>query len=463
MPASRSKQSEAADMQVDSELYVPGTPGCDPIDEPEPWDMEDIKLKDTLEVEKALSQAANTSETSFKTIKSNPITSGTTLNIPNFGKADLAERIARFESDLRENEHRVGKEKQADHRQDRRFNAPYQKQDDRRAQWSKEKRRLTQELGHAQAENRTLQRVNEELERELRGAREALAREQAHREEDRRLLHTRAKELRDTQTFLTKADVHSFAEIKKMVEGLNSEVLQIAAMMVDEFDCKGKDAGMRDEFEDMTTAVTQTRKILGEPMVQLLQDHKDKDMHIEVVQKSIQALLVKAADHFISRWSSDVPLSSFFQDMYDHIRISKNPAVAGRWRAMTRETTKYVLETDFDEKFSWLMQESLRDVLHRMVEKFGDRLDVLATLVKKLDRAIGEGITSRDLFVVAVDAGTEFDPSYMNAVEDGSGPIACSCDLGLGISATAEEGQQETRAECLVKVGVVYVSSFETR
>ncbi|KAK0222694.1 hypothetical protein EDD85DRAFT_752265, partial [Armillaria nabsnona] len=240
------------------------------------------------------------------------------------------------------------------------------------------------------------------------------------REEDRRLLDTRGKELRDTQMFLTKADTYSFAEIKDMVEGLNSEVLQIAAMMVDEFDCKGRDAGMRDEFEDLTTAVMQMRKVLGEPMVRLLQNHKDRDMHIEVVQKSIQAILVNATSHFISCWSSNNPMSSVFQDMYHHIRTSKNPAVAGRWRAMTREITKYVLDTNFDERFSWFLLESLRDVLHvagwsnadtekRMVDKFGERLNVLVTLVKKLDRAIGEGITSRDLDVLMVEAGEQFD------------------------------------------------------
>lgn len=317
------RQPDAADMQVDSEPYIPGTPGCDDIDEPEPWDMEDIELKDTLEVEKVLSQPVKPNEAPFEKIKSNPIVSGSSLDIPNFGKADLAERIARFEPDHKENlESRAGKERQPDHRKDRRFNASYQKQDDRGAQWSREKRKFVQDLGHAQAENRTLQRMNEELERELRGAREALAREQARREEDRRLLNTRGKELRDTQMFLTKADAYSFAEIKDLVEGLNSEVLQIAAMMVDEFDCKGRDAGMRDEFEDLTAAVMQMRKVLGEPMVRLLQDHKDREMHIEVVQKSIQAILVNAASHAVSRWSSHDPLSSVFQDMYHHIRTS---------------------------------------------------------------------------------------------------------------------------------------------
>ncbi len=136
---------------------------------------------------------------------------------------------------------------------------------------------------------------------------------------------------------------------------------------------------------------------------------------------------------------------------------------------MTREITKYVLDTNFEERFSWFLLESLRDVLHvagwsnvdtekRMIDKFGERLDVLVTLVKKLDRAIGEGITSRDLDVLMVEAGEQFDPSYMIAEEDGSGPIACSCNLGLMAGVT-----EETRAECLLKVGVIYISSFETQ
>ncbi len=51
--------------------------------------------------------------------------------------------------------------------------------------------------------------------------------------EDRHLLDARGEELRNAQAFLTKADAYSYADIKAMVDALNSEIMQLASYMSD--------------------------------------------------------------------------------------------------------------------------------------------------------------------------------------------------------------------------------------
>ncbi len=303
---SQHKQSDA-DMEVDIVPQGPGISGVGAVHEP------DLETKD---VKKSEVDGAVVLDSKPK----HPFDEDKKLpagdSKPDIPSINLAERIARFEPDYKGKERRAaGKEKQPDDKQDRRFHAPYQKQDNRGAKLSKDKRKLTQELGHAQSENRALLRKNEELERELRGAFDALAREQSLREEDLRLLEARAQELRDAQTFLTKADAYSFAEIKGMVEGLNSEVLQIAAMMVDEFSGSGKSM----EAGHLTEVGHRLKGILGDWMVERMQDRRDPDMHIEVVQKGIQAVLTYTIQHFISCWSLDDRISDIFVGTYNEI------------------------------------------------------------------------------------------------------------------------------------------------
>ncbi len=111
----------------------------------------------------------------------------------------------------------------------------------------------------------------EDMKRELRGAREALAREQAKRQEDRQLLDARGEELRNAQAFLTKADAHSHADIKAMVNALNSEIMQLASYMSDTLHLDQSQLDPSDE--DTSAAVSQEKRMLGDRMI-FLSGHK---------------------------------------------------------------------------------------------------------------------------------------------------------------------------------------------
>ncbi|KAK0212129.1 hypothetical protein DFS33DRAFT_5250, partial [Desarmillaria ectypa] len=253
----------------------------------------------------------------------------------------------------------------------------------------------------------------------------------------------RAQELHDTETFLTKADLFSGAEVKVMVQGFNTEVLQLAADMIDTL-----------QFEDNAMAVdgdqapTEQRLAIDSGMIQLLQAPGDPDMHAIVVQVPLQGVITRLCRRFISEWSrhsstdkSD-PLLRSNTDAY-------NPAIEGRWRLMTREKSKYSVVSETEESFYSRVIEVELDVLlvaerppadtkGTLIQTFSKRVSAIVKAAMKLDRAMGESITSQDLVVYGAHFDDTFDSdtmvdAYGNQKEDGKA-VACTCELGLQVS-----------------------------
>ncbi|KAK0448965.1 uncharacterized protein EV420DRAFT_1566394 [Desarmillaria tabescens] len=316
-------------------------------------------------------------------------------------------------------------------------------------------RNLIRNLQHTQLEDATeieqLCQRNKVLEQELQNVGMKLLHEQEQRQVERRLLATRAQELHDTETFLTKADLFSGAEVKVMVQGLNTEILQLAANMVDTL-----------QFEDNAMTVdgdqapTEQRLAIGGRMMQLLQTRGDPDTHAMVVQAALQG------------WSKHSPTDDSLHDLYCDIRkrYADNPAVAGRWRSMTREKSKYSMVSEIEEDFYSRVVEVVLNVLlvagwspadskGTLTQTFGKRVSAIVKAAMKLDRAMGEGITSQDLVVYGARFDDRFDSdtmvdAYGNQKEDGES-VACTCELGLKVSGGSN---------ILSKTGVVLYSAF---
>ncbi len=210
-----------------------------------------------------------------------------------------------------------GKDRQLNHRHDRRI-TPLPRKDDQFQRLLQEKRNLVAALSHTQTEASALQRKTVDLQRELHGARNALAREQVHREEDRHLLETRAEELRNAQTFLTKADAYSHADIKTMVDSLNSEIMQLAAFMFDSLHFN--DIPL--DFSDQHTcnAIDRAKHSLGDRMVDLLQVRNDPDLRELVLQVSLQATIARTCESMIRRWHREIKTHNMFVRLYDNVK-----------------------------------------------------------------------------------------------------------------------------------------------
>ncbi|PBK62370.1 hypothetical protein ARMSODRAFT_980652, partial [Armillaria solidipes] len=255
-------------------------------------------------------------------------------------------------------------------------------------------------------EMENLRKHCQNLEHQLHATHAVLIQEREQRQMDRRLLATRAQELHDTETFLTKADLFSGAEVKVMVQGLNSEILQLAADIVDTL-----------QFEENAMEVdggdqrpTEQCLAIDARMKQLLEAGGDPDTHAIIVQAALQGVITRLCRRFISEWSKQSSTDDDLYDLYRDIRkkYADSPAVAGRWRSMTREKSKYSVVTETEENFYSRVLEVVLNVLRiagwspadamgTLIQTFGKRVSAIVKAAMKLDRAMGEGITSQDL------------------------------------------------------------------
>ncbi len=183
-------------------------------------------------------------------------------------------------------------------------------------------RNLAKTLKNTRLEDKTeiknLCKQNKALEHELQIVSANLLHEREQRQADRRLLATRAKELHETEIFLTKADQFSGAEVKAMVQGLNTEILQLAADIIDVLQVD--DSAMEVDGDQWLTG----QHLIYGRMVQLLQTRDDPDMHTTVVQAALQGVLTRLCRQFISEWSQRSSTDNDLHDIYRDIRKKCN-------------------------------------------------------------------------------------------------------------------------------------------
>lgn len=156
---------------------------------------------------------------------------------------------------------------------------------------------------------------------ELRKSQEILSKTQANelmtlrKESDhhRRLLDIRALELKGAQTFLGKTDSISGQDVIMLMDALNSEILQTAALMAETFDLDGRTQGVSVEA---TEAGHRIVTILGAQIVQLLLERGVEDDAM-LLQIAFQGILVDFSLRIIDSWSLVYPQTDqFLQSVY---------------------------------------------------------------------------------------------------------------------------------------------------
>ncbi|KAG7450058.1 uncharacterized protein BT62DRAFT_992067 [Guyanagaster necrorhizus] len=322
-----------------------------------------------------------------------------------------------------------------------------------------------------------VERVNAELEKE-----------RALRRQEHTLLELRMRELQDTRAYLTTEDAISGEEVKGMTEALNTEIYQVAALMVDTLDFDGTFPG---DEQAQAAAV----RCIGKPLVSTLSagaprdDSEEETRHLATLA-AIQASLAQSSSFLIRAWTFSPDVSNHFTRLYANIRRTCTPAVAGRWRAMTRARCKY-LESDLKVE-EYLTRVLLEDMIPVLVvagwrpspviqmgdatgflgQRFGTRLGEVAKKLVRLDRAMGEGLISKDVAAGWIPGGTPFNPSIMeNAFGKSSGVSAedyvlSTCDLGLVLMQVIKDREgagsnTEVESQVLLKPKVVLFSALE--
>ncbi|PBK90606.1 hypothetical protein ARMGADRAFT_1166920 [Armillaria gallica] len=322
-----------------------------------------------------------------------------------------------------------------------------------------------------------IERVNQELEKE-----------RTLRKEEQALLDLRMRELQDARAYLTTEDAISGEEIKGMTEALNTEIYQVAAFMADTMDFDGTSPA--DEVNKAAAV-----RWIGEPLVGVLSsgvpknDSEEETRHLATLA-AIQTSIVQTCINLINTWSFHPNVNDHFAGLYANIReTSISFAVAGRWRAMTRARCKYLgPEKEIEGHLvncllrdlapvlvvsGWKIPPSVKaeSAIGALSQIFRTRLGQITRKMVRLDRAMGEGVISKDAQLCWVTAGIPFDSSIMEnaygkSPDMSTGDVVLStCDLGLMVSQISkdsnEAGPGRTEdVQVLLKVKVVLHSAL---
>ncbi|KAG5651981.1 hypothetical protein H0H81_006723 [Sphagnurus paluster] len=129
----------------------------------------------------------------------------------------------------------------------------------------------------------------------------------------RESLKERTSELQSAQLFLNQADSLSGADIIGMVNALNAEILQGAALMAHSFD------SMRGGLVPTAEAITQTTLSVGEDLAQVLSEQRDQ-IHFDstLVQLALQVCLVRCCKRIVETWAlkDDRAVKRIYEQIY---------------------------------------------------------------------------------------------------------------------------------------------------
>ncbi|KII95455.1 hypothetical protein PLICRDRAFT_150178 [Plicaturopsis crispa FD-325 SS-3] len=265
------------------------------------------------------------------------------------------------------------------------------------------------------------------------------------------LLDARTSELKSAQAFLTKADTISGADVIRMVEALNAEILQNAAFMADSFEF-GLLAEEEAEEAAVEEAAQNAQRFMGPALIQLLRTGQHDDPMI--VQIAFQACLAEFARWIATAWCFEDSQDDHFLEIHEQMLRREPHAVAGRWRALTRMYVRSGLEEpDALPHLIALIRDSFLDILEiagssggflgdvpeALVTSFRDGVSTIIDLSLRLNKTIGQDLTSCDMETIAVKSDEAFDSEFMTDAFDGGNPrenlatgrVLCTTDLGL--------------------------------
>lgn len=172
---------------------------------------------------------------------------------------------------------------------------------------------LNGQLGQEQGQKDGLKQLLERRETELQIATNELVQTRTKYTETSALLDIRTSELKGAQVFLTKADLVAGADVVRMVEGLDAEILQTAAFMADHFVF---DDGKQDMNDEVHEAVGRLGELLGPKMVNLL-GSTDHAHDPTLIQLACQATIAAYCRYIIVSWDfDDIHYDQFLKDIY---------------------------------------------------------------------------------------------------------------------------------------------------
>lgn len=178
-------------------------------------------------------------------------------------------------------------------------------------------------LQSTQSHNQVLGDQVKTQSREAQSLKEEMAQVRTRHAQTLELLEARTLELKGAEAFLTKADALSGADVITMLNTLNSEIYQTAALVAESFEFtrkKGGEEGMSEgvaggeQPADMEDVYASATEILGSRMVELLKSsehHEDPTL----IQIAFQAGMSAYSNWIVTSW--------YFEDPEDEHLLSE--------------------------------------------------------------------------------------------------------------------------------------------
>jgi hypothetical protein len=261
----------------------------------------------------------------------------------------------------------------------------------------------------------------------------------------------RRAQARSFETFLTKTDSWSGAQVIDAVKDLNAEILQFAASATDlcTFDKRPRSTPSRP-----TQALPDTAERLGPQFTRILatRDHTQDPILVQMALQGCIATCIKRA------WSSfcigfqpklDIILSQVYVDMY---KAEPQPT-SSKWRSLAHRhihtlhptLAEFIVNDLAETILRWsldvfivsgcILFDSSPFTRDSIRSRFRDQVARITRSLVKLERVSREEIMSTNFDIVSVDPTDAFDPTTMSDAfgeyTSSRGTLLCTMELGL--------------------------------
>lgn len=287
---------------------------------------------------------------------------------------------------------------------------------------------------------------------------------------------TPTADLRGIQVFMSKADSYAGAEIIRMVETLNAEILQCAAFVAESI--MAAEIRVREEERTVEKCRKRSGDRVGQRLTLAMKHNVDTDAKDPLpLQLALQHTILVWSCHIVQSFTPESQdLNKQLTGIWGKVAMKEEPAVAGKWRAIMAAqlrgpSTMYRAIYD-DCKYimvagGWSTKAVNATALAASIQA---RLMAVESSIMKLKEAVIEGVTSTELVPCMWPPGHLYDPAEMDsAYPDPTDPdfvqkpIVCSTDLGvkkLAVSRLAD-GSASRRYETLLKTKVILPSALD--
>ncbi|KAF5317356.1 hypothetical protein D9611_003539 [Ephemerocybe angulata] len=291
----------------------------------------------------------------------------------------------------------------------------------------------------------------------------------------KKLLAARTEELNVAQAFMVTADKFSVADVSHMVEQLNDDVFQCAAMVTDAVsEQRAAMEGVKPDPEEDLNYVQEARKevvkIWGEEIISRIQRDIEKDGDTFLLEAVVQSVLVMRLRDVIQKLhlGEDGAVNEMLEQMWEGVKKSNEHAIAKNWFSMTHSQLKSqpVHNTKTLHRLACLTYvagyraHASGDLPRLLEEKVGE----MTEKALKIKEIAAEGVLSAEVRVVAFDPHVKFDTERM---QDAFAQESFGGSKGKG-QGKDKEKEKDKKEEGGAKVQAIVVStglgvSFSTK